>query len=105
MTRRGFFSSVTTLGFFVVGLVLIYGLSFTIFSAITHYVDGLFFSQLCFLLAVMTEIDLLHKLPEVFQTRKWVGDYLMFQLGRSPDYGGFSNNMDNLILSEQEWVI
>ncbi|KAA1107514.1 Chitin synthase, class 7 [Puccinia graminis f. sp. tritici] len=41
------------LGFFVVGLVLIYGFSLTICSAITHYVDGLFFSQLCFLLSVM----------------------------------------------------
>ncbi|WAQ91770.1 hypothetical protein PtA15_15A162 [Puccinia triticina] len=41
------------LGFFVVGLVLIYGFSLTICLAITHYVDGLFFSQLCFLLAVM----------------------------------------------------
>ncbi|OAV91065.1 hypothetical protein PTTG_28111 [Puccinia triticina 1-1 BBBD Race 1] len=41
------------LGFFVVGLVLIYGFSLTICSAITHYVNGLFFSQLCFLLAVM----------------------------------------------------
>ncbi|PLW45925.1 hypothetical protein PCANC_11477 [Puccinia coronata f. sp. avenae] len=40
-------------GFFVVGLVLIYGFSLTICSAITHYVDGLFFSQLCFLLSVM----------------------------------------------------
>ncbi|KAG0140678.1 hypothetical protein CROQUDRAFT_99782 [Cronartium quercuum f. sp. fusiforme G11] len=41
------------LGFFTVGLVLIYGFSQTICDAITHYVDGLFFSQLCFLLSVM----------------------------------------------------
>lgn len=41
------------LGFFLVGLVLIYGFSSTICDAITHYVDGLFFSQLCFLLSVM----------------------------------------------------
>ncbi|MBW0510438.1 hypothetical protein O181_050153 [Austropuccinia psidii MF-1] len=40
-------------GFFIVGLVLIYGFSLTICDAITHYVDGLFFSQLCFLLSVM----------------------------------------------------
>ncbi|WAR51995.1 hypothetical protein PtB15_1B433 [Puccinia triticina] len=64
---------------------------------------------------VEAAIDLLHELPEVVQTQQWVGDCLIFQLGvpeeRSPDYGGFSNNMDNLILreihvlSEQEWVI
>ncbi|EGG01774.1 uncharacterized protein MELLADRAFT_117700 [Melampsora larici-populina 98AG31] len=41
------------LGFFTTGLVLIYGFSQTICDAITHYVDGLFFSQLCFLLSVM----------------------------------------------------
>ncbi|CAH7688260.1 chitin synthase III catalytic subunit [Phakopsora pachyrhizi] len=41
------------LGFFTVGLVLVYGFSLTICDAITHYVDGLFFAELCFLLSVM----------------------------------------------------
>jgi hypothetical protein len=39
--------------FYVVGMVLLFAFSTTICDAIKHYIDGLFFSELCVLLAVM----------------------------------------------------
>lgn len=39
--------------FFTIGTIILYAFSVTICDAITHYVDGLFFSTLSFLLAVM----------------------------------------------------
>ncbi|KAK7052805.1 Chitin synthase, class 7 [Paramarasmius palmivorus] len=39
--------------FWVVGMVLLFAFSNTICDAIQHYIDGLFFSELCVLLAVM----------------------------------------------------
>lgn len=39
--------------FWVVGMVLLFAFSTTICDAIKHYIDGLFFSELCVLLAVM----------------------------------------------------
>jgi len=39
--------------FFTVATVILYGFSVTICDAITHYVDGLFFSALSYLLSVM----------------------------------------------------
>lgn len=40
-------------GFFAIATVILYGFSVNICDAITHYVDGLFFSTLSYLLAVM----------------------------------------------------
>ncbi|KAK0704339.1 chitin synthase III catalytic subunit [Lasiosphaeris hirsuta] len=39
--------------FFIVGQVILYGFSATICSAVSHYMDGLFFATTCNLLAVM----------------------------------------------------
>ncbi|KAI3611904.1 chitin synthase export chaperone [Moniliophthora roreri] len=39
--------------FWVIGMVLLFAFSNTICDAIQHYIDGLFFSELCVLLAVM----------------------------------------------------
>ncbi|KDE09575.1 hypothetical protein MVLG_00470 [Microbotryum lychnidis-dioicae p1A1 Lamole] len=39
--------------FFVIGQALLYGFSVTICDAVSHYIDGLFFSTLCTLFAVM----------------------------------------------------
>lgn len=39
--------------FFVIGQVILYGFSVTICDAVSHYIDGLFFSTLCTLFAVM----------------------------------------------------
>ncbi|KAJ4424275.1 Chitin synthase, class 7 [Gnomoniopsis sp. IMI 355080] len=39
--------------FFIVGQVILYGFSDTICTAVSHYVDGLFFATICNLLAVM----------------------------------------------------
>lgn len=39
--------------FWVVGIVLLFAFSTTICNAIVHYIDGLFFAELCILLAVM----------------------------------------------------
>lgn len=39
--------------FFVIGQVILYGFSVTICDAVSHYIDGLFFSTLCTLFSVM----------------------------------------------------
>lgn len=45
--------------FFIVGQVILYGFSDTICTAVSHYVDGLFFASICNLLAVM----MVYKVP------------------------------------------
>lgn len=40
-------------GFFVAGIVLMFGFSDKICEGVKHYIDGTFFGTLCMLLAVM----------------------------------------------------
>ncbi|KIY74408.1 hypothetical protein CYLTODRAFT_340309 [Cylindrobasidium torrendii FP15055 ss-10] len=41
------------ISFWVIGMVILFAFSSTICDAVKHYIDGLFFSELCVLLAVM----------------------------------------------------
>lgn len=49
--------------FFIVGQVILYGFSDTICTAVSHYVDGLFFASICNLLAVMMVYKVCSRLP------------------------------------------